>query len=43
MTNNQCFNCMYAIDGVCRLENTNALKQPECPHKEGSFSTFSVC
>lgn len=43
MTNKECLNCMYAIDGVCRLENTDAIKLPECPYKEGSFSTLSVC
>ena len=43
MTNNECLNCMYSIDGVCRLENTNALEQAECPNKEGSLSTFSIC
>jgi len=43
MTNKECINCMYAVDGACRLENTNGLKQPECPYKEGSLSAFSVC
>ncbi len=42
MTNNECLNCMYSIDGVCRLE-INALKLQECPYKEGSCSTISIC
>lgn len=43
MTNNECFNCMYAIDGVCRLAITDAPKESECPHKDGTQATLSVC
>lgn len=43
MTNKECANCMFAIEGVCRLNNTNGIKQPECPYKDGSIATLSVC
>ena len=44
MTNKECVrNCMFAVDGVCRLKDTHAVKQPECPYREGSLTAFSVC
>ncbi|NLO98526.1 MAG: hypothetical protein GX091_10765 [Peptococcaceae bacterium] len=35
-------NCIYAIDGVCRLEYMHGPKQPECPYKEGNQAVTSV-
>jgi len=34
--------CIFAIDGVCRLEYTRDLKQPECPYKEGNQAVTTV-
>jgi len=43
MRNKECIrNCLYAVDGVCRLEHTHGLKQPECPFREGSQAVISV-
>lgn len=42
MTNKECQNCIFAVDGVCRLEHTHGLKQPECPYKEETASSLSV-
>ncbi|NLM20277.1 MAG: hypothetical protein GX207_00815 [Peptococcaceae bacterium] len=35
-------NCIFAIDGACRLEYTSGLKQPECPYKEGNQAVTTV-
>lgn len=43
MNNKECTrNCIFALEGVCRLENTHGLKQPQCPFREGSQAAISV-
>ncbi len=43
MNNQECIrNCVFSVDGVCRLENTHGLKQPQCPFREGSQAAISV-
>ncbi|WP_199698291.1 MULTISPECIES: cleavage protein [unclassified Dehalobacter] len=34
--------CIYAVDGVCRLENNHGLKAPECPNRDGSLAAVSI-
>lgn len=42
MTDKQCKNCIYSVDGYCRLENTHGLRNSNCPYKEGNGAVFSV-
>jgi len=35
-------NCIFAVDGVCRLEHTHGIKQPECPYREGEQASVST-
>lgn len=34
--------CIFFIDGACRLAHTHGQIAPECPFKEGSQSAISV-
>lgn len=36
MTNQECANCGFFIEGSCRLKYVLGCKQPQCPYKEGN-------
>ncbi|MGI6449379.1 MAG: cleavage protein [Desulfitobacteriia bacterium] len=43
MTNKECtWDCIYSVNGVCRLENTHGRKNPQCPFKEGNQTAASL-
>jgi len=43
MTHQDCLrNCIFSVNGVCRLKHTQGLKEPQCPYREGSQAVMSV-
>jgi len=43
MTDKQCNrNCIYAVDGHCRLEKACRIEEPNCPYQEGNMSILNI-